>query len=246
MADQAAGAGATQAGAAAAAGAGAAAGAAAAGAQQTTQAAASATNATAADKATGTTTTADGKASTQGDGKAATTADTAAAELEIKLPDGVTADVELMDGFKTLAKEHKLTSEQAQKLVDFNLAAAKKQAERTARAWEQQKKSWEAELKADPEFGGQHFDANMDVANKAARQFGGEALVKVLEDTGLGRHPVLVKMLSAVGKAIADDKVDRGASANHTEAPTLEQHIANIFPKSGAAMIKEHQARKGA
>jgi hypothetical protein len=210
----------------------------------TTQAAGTAQGATATDKATGTTQQADTKASAQADGKAATTAQTSTdAELKIVLPEGVKADVETLDAFKAAAKGLKLTNEQAQKLVDFNLAAAKKQQERAAQQWEQQKKAWEGELKSDPEFGGQNFASNMDFAQKAAKQFGGDALVKVLEDTGLGRHPVLVKALSAVGKAIADDRIDKGAQAGATHQPTMNETIVSLFPKSGQKMIDEHAGR---
>jgi hypothetical protein len=53
---------------------------------------------------------------------------------------------------------------------------------------------------------GSAFNERIDLANKALIKFGGEAAVKVIKEAGLSSDPSLIKMLSEVGKLLAEDK----------------------------------------
>ncbi len=65
---------------------------------------------------------------------------------------------------------------------------------------------WVAKAKADPELGGDKFDANLAVAKKAMDRFATPEFKAYLNETGLGNHPEMLRMLFKTGQAISEDK----------------------------------------
>lgn len=59
---------------------------------------------------------------------------------------------------------------------------------------------------------GADFDSNLVTAKKAAIRFGGEDFAKYLEDTKLGSHPAMLRMMHSVGKAISEDTLIEGGA----------------------------------
>ena len=75
-----------------------------------------------------------------------------------------------------------------------------------------QSKAWAEETKSDPEIGGEHFDAMKSNVGVALRKFDpNKELGRVLEDSGLGNHPAVLRFIHKVGAALAEDTVARGA-----------------------------------
>lgn len=56
------------------------------------------------------------------------------------------------------------------------------------------------------EFGAA-YDQNLNLAKSAVEQFGGEELKAVLNQTGLGNNPELVKAFARIGKMVASDEI---------------------------------------
>lgn len=134
---------------------------------------------------------------------------------EFKMPDGVTLDKAAADEFTAVAKELKLDQATAQKVADVGAKMAQRQAEqRTAEI-----ASWAEQTKADPEIGGEKLAANLAIAQRAIDRFGGDALKEVLNATGLGNHPVLVKAFLKAGQAISEDgSLPRGTASAEVDA----------------------------
>lgn len=128
---------------------------------------------------------------------------------DFKAPEGVELDVGLTDKFKAVAAELKLPAEGAQKVVD--LYAGIKQAE--AEAFTAQVEAWGNEVKADKDIGGAKLDENLATARKAVDTFGTPELKSLLNSTGMGNHPEVVKLMVKIGKAISEDGVVRGKPA---------------------------------
>lgn len=160
---------------------------------------------------------------------------TQASDFTLKLPEGVKAEDGLFKAFVPLAKELGLKGEQAQKLVDLvvsqgteaqKAAQAAQEASRT-----QQFEKWAEAAKADKEYGGADFDANLKTAQRALERFGGKGLVEVLESTGLGNHPDVLRAFYRAGKAIAEDSVGgaHGGSGKGGEMSEAER-LALLFP----------------
>lgn len=126
--------------------------------------------------------------------------------IELKLPDGVEASPAL-EQFKTLAPKLGLKSEGAQQLVDLFLQTQAQQSEAAATQREQQSKGWIEAVKADKELGGGNLNATTKIASDAVRAFGGDELIQVLNATGLGNHPALVRAFYRAGKQLQEDSI---------------------------------------
>lgn len=126
-------------------------------------------------------------------------------EIEIKVPEG--ANEELVTAFKEVAKEIALDSAKAQKIVDVFLDAEKKVVEAQQNEWRETQRKWLAEIQTDPEFGGVHFEKNVNLANRALEKFGGEELIEFLKSSGLSNQPAIVKFCMRVGQAMEPDSI---------------------------------------
>jgi hypothetical protein len=141
------------------------------------------------------------------------------------LPDDFDMNNDTLEEYHTFAKENNLTQEQAQRGVD--MVAQMKQAEMNQ--WVEQQKSWVDEAKSDAEYGGEKFDESISVAVKARDSFGTSEFNEMLDSSGLGNHPEMIRFLNRVGKAISEDSVIVGGSStsNLTREAVLYPSMQN-------------------
>lgn len=161
----------------------------------------------------------------EGDAAPTTPPQTQDTELDIKfdLPEGVTFDEKGAADFKALAKELNLAPDAAKKIADLAASRARAQFEQNRQLID----GWAEQVKADKEIGGDKLTENLAIAKKAVDTFGSPALRELLEATGLGNHPEVVKAFLKAGKAISEDGFVRGAP----KAPTTESDLAkSLFP----------------
>lgn len=125
--------------------------------------------------------------------------------------EGLELDADVMTGFTDWAKANNISQEAAQQLVDLQskLASAETtgRAERLQKALDDQRTGWETQIKSDPEFGGDKFLATMETASKAMQAFGTPELRMLLNESGIGSHPELVKLFHRMGTALTEDKM---------------------------------------
>ena len=144
-----------------------------------------------------------------------------------KAPEGYEVDATLFDEFAPVLKELNLSQEQAQRVVDFAPKLIEATQARTVGAVFEQlgmadRPTWAASLKTDKEFGGDKLAENLAVANKAVQAFGSPALNAILNKTGLGNHPEMVRAFYKVGLQIKEDGfVPGGASGSGPDARRL-------------------------
>lgn len=139
---------------------------------------------------------------------------------EFKTPEGVELDSGLADKFKAIASELKLPADGAQKVVD--LYASVRQAE--AEAFAKQVSDWGEAVKADKEIGGDKLPENLAAARKVIDTFGSEDIKSLLDSTGMGNHPEVVRLLVKVGKALSEDTFVRGKPA-----PAVPKDAASVL-----------------
>lgn len=120
---------------------------------------------------------------------------------EFAMPEGVELDTTARDEFSAVAKELKLDQATAQKVADVGIKMAQRQKE----VFETTKAAWAEQSRTDKEIGGDKFDQNMAVALKTLNAFGSPELKDVLNASGLGNHPAVIKLLVKAGKAISED-----------------------------------------
>lgn len=129
-------------------------------------------------------------------------------------PEGVTLDPAAVEEFTPIAKELGLSQEQAQKLVGVVAGISQRQAEQHAA----QVAEWARQVETDKEIGGDKWATNRALVARARDQFATPELLTLMDSTGLGNHPAVIKHFIAVGKAIADDgHVIGGAPSRPTD-----------------------------
>lgn len=121
-------------------------------------------------------------------------------KYEFKAPDGRQFDNEVIASFSEIAKELNLTQESAQKMLD---KVAPKMAERQAQHVEAIRQEWASLSQGDKEFGGEKIAENLSVAKRALDTFGTPELRSLLNDSGLGNHPELIRFSSELARQSA-------------------------------------------
>lgn len=161
----------------------------------------------------GGTQTTDQTASTQATQTEASTTDATKAQAEVEytfdMPEGVDVDQASLDEFTGIAKELKLPADAAKKFVDL---AAKREIAR-AEAFAKQVETWGSEVKADPELG---KPEHLAIAKKTIDTFGTPELRDLLNSTGMGNHPEVIRMALKIGKAISEDAFVAGRTGGNT------------------------------
>lgn len=154
--------------------------------------------------------------------------DTAPVEIEVKFPDGVKADETFLTEFKSVAKDLKLDSAGAQKLVDLQMKAQKQANDAAAAQWTATQKQWVDSVKADKEIGGAKLAETQEICRQAVARFGGKELSDFLNQTGFGSHPAVVKAFHKIGMSIREDNsAGRVGNGSPTENNKMKQRYPN-------------------
>lgn len=145
-------------------------------------------------------------------------------------PEGSQLDAAVMQQFGDVARELNLPQDKAQLLID---KVAPVIAQRQAEQVETMRTEWAAQATADKEFGGDKLNENLAVAQRAMTQFATPELTKLLNDTGLGNHPEVIRFMVRAGKAVSEDSVVTGG----VPAATGQQSAAQVL-YGGTALKK--------
>lgn len=118
-------------------------------------------------------------------------------------------DTALIEDFKRFAFEQKMSLENARLMAKFYekyvLGQSKKQNQEQAELLQNMQKACEE----DSEFGGMSFHDNMRYAKAAILRFDDGSLAKILNDTGFGSHPEVVRFMYRVGRALAEKEMPK-------------------------------------
>lgn len=125
-------------------------------------------------------------------------------KYELKFADQA-VDAELLAEFTPLAKELKLDNANAQKIADLGLKIQKRTIEASQAAHVERITTWQNEVRADKEIGGDKLTENLMTAKNAVLRFGGQPLMQALQDTGLENNPEVIRAFVKIGRAMKDD-----------------------------------------
>lgn len=143
---------------------------------------------------------------------------------DFKMPEGVTVDADLLGGVAPVLLKHGLTQEAAQELIDaYTAAQVKAEGARQASFAKQVNEEWPAALKTDKVIGGAQYEANVIVAKRAITAFGDQALKDMLQETGLGNHPALVRFAYRAGLTVMEDTIVRPSDQHQGKRPLEER-----------------------
>jgi len=148
------------------------------------------------------------------------------------MPEGFALDEQLLDEFTPVLKELNLPQDAAQKLIDFAPKLVEKTiADTTAAVLDRfglkDAPAWVESVRTDPELGGEKLAEKLGVAQKAMTAFASPELRAVLNKTGLGNHPELIRAFYRAGKAISEDGFVPGGKATTVQNPAARLYDAS-------------------
>lgn len=149
-------------------------------------------------------------------------------KYEFKAQEGSEFNPELIGAFSEVAKELNLSQDAAQKILDKmtpTLAAQQAEAVKAVQA------QWTESAKTDKEFGGEKLAENVAIAKKALDTFGSDELRTLLNESGLGNHPEIIRAFYRAGKAISEDTFvggNKGPAAGNKSV--AQQMYPNMNP----------------
>jgi len=144
---------------------------------------------------------------------------------DFKVPEGVTVNPETLKTFQEKAKALNLTQEQAQEFVDLQSALVTRTRQEAVDTFNKLRGEWKSEseklMKAQPE-------KSIGLVAQARDKFATPELIKILDESGLGDHPEMVRLFIKLGGAIADDTVvDGGKGGGERSAADV------LYPSQG-------------
>lgn len=134
-------------------------------------------------------------------------------KYELKAPEGVELDPAVAQEFEGYARELGLPQDKAQKGFELGAKIAQSVIAKQTADLAALRKGWQEAVKSDKEFGGPKLQESLGHAEKSKQAFLTPELRDVLDKSGLGDHPELVRMWVRVGKLMAEDKIVSGGAA---------------------------------
>lgn len=154
---------------------------------------------------------------------------------DFTMPEGSTIDTEVMTEFTALAKEMNLSKDGAQKLIDLQTQFASKQAQSAMDQWKTTTDKWQQDT---IQALGKGYKQELAFASKAMNEFLDPSEVQefkqIMNDTKMGNHPLLNKMMVKMGKLLAspDSLHGRTDPVTKPDINTKEQFASEMFPKT--------------
>lgn len=146
-------------------------------------------------------------------------------ELELTLPKGVEADPEMLNAFKTMAKETGISAENAQKIVDIYATAHQASQRKHTESWTAQQAEWVKAIQTDKDLGGANLKATQQTTQRAMKAFSTPDFSKFLDQSGLTNHPEMVRFLARVGQTLKEDNI-AGTSTHSGSGKLTDEEVA--------------------
>jgi hypothetical protein len=161
--------------------------------------------------------------------------DTDPGELVVKLSDDSLLDPSYADKISQIAKEKGLSQEQVDLLAGTADQAVKDYVESVqSNHIKTIEKDWPEAVKKDEELGGKNFQESVEVSKRALEALGTPELKELLNESGYGNHPEVVRFFSRLGRKMQDDKlvISNAQNAEPAEDPPVEELF---YGKSGSS-----------
>jgi hypothetical protein len=143
---------------------------------------------------------------------------------EFKAPEGVQFDDTVIGAFSEVAKELNLPQDQAQKVLDKMAPVI---AARQLEQFQAARTEWAEAAKTDKEFGGEKLAENLGTAKKALDALATPELRTLLEESGLGNHPEVIRVFYRAGKAISEDRFVAGQAGKTNQGDARRLYAAS-------------------
>lgn len=165
------------------------------------------------------------KPSDKADDKKADKSDEAIKPVEVKdlkVPKDSNISEAQVEKIAELSTKHKLSTEAAQEILNTQADAQDDARDDVLASIESQHeesiKTWVKDVKSDTELGGAKFNETSEYAQRAVKKFGSEKFIEILNETGYGNHPEVVRAFARIGRAMSDDKLITGSPAKQSKS----------------------------
>ncbi len=137
-------------------------------------------------------------------------------KYDFKMPEGVTANQEAIDSLTPIMQRLGISQEDAQEIVSVqaNIAAQANKAHQEAQV--KTRESWIKNITADPELGGDKLEQTIQVANEGLNRVPFPGVKALLQQTGLGDHPDMIRLFHWVEGKLGDDTFVAGNQSRKT------------------------------
>ncbi|MES1971649.1 MAG: peptidase [Pseudomonadota bacterium] len=159
---------------------------------------------------------------------------------ELTAPEGLALDPAAIELATPVFRELGLSNEQANKLMPVAGQFAQGLLDRHNRQIlgqvQADRKAWLDAAQADPEIGGRHWATTIGTAARALDALGltrGSPFRVLLDESGLGNHPEMIRAFQRVGKAIGEDAFERSSGIHHAKRDRAETLYPEDKPKGG-------------
>ena len=123
-----------------------------------------------------------------------------------------------LDAFGESAREMKLSQEQYQSLVEYDVKRTAEALEAGAAAYNDRMSGWADATKSDTELGGEDLSRNLAVAKLGMDTYGTPELAKILDapseknpdGLGLGNHPEVIRLFNRIGATLKESDLIEG------------------------------------
>jgi len=125
-------------------------------------------------------------------------------DLASVIPEGFELDQTRMDSFTELAKESGLSQEKASKLAAYGIQMMQESAQAVQQQFVERVNAWGEQAKTEL---GAEFNSTVQLAATGVEVLERQIpeLRAMLNETGAGSHPIMVKAMAAIGKLVAED-----------------------------------------
>jgi len=120
---------------------------------------------------------------------------------------------------KEFAEKHKLNNDQATEVLKFHEQVLADYVEAQQAEADKQLAEWRKEVIESPEYGGDNLEATKQKARKLVKTFASDGLIELLESTGYGDNPEVVKFLADVGGVFTDESLALGKRSSVAKTP---------------------------
>lgn len=159
-------------------------------------------------------------------------------KYEFKAPEGMVLDEAAVTAFEPWARKHNLTQEAAQELVDLYAAQVGTSVKQFQDAVAKQREDWMTFTKADPELGGHKLAETRLAVQRGMERYkkdnaaGHKELSELMDSTGIGNSPAVIRLMAWVGKAMAEDTIVTSTGTTPEDDNSPGARAQRMFAKS--------------
>lgn len=146
-------------------------------------------------------------------------------KYDLKMPKESYLDESVVDNLAEWAKKNNLTNAEAQAVLERENGLRAAIVKGHQEELDNSAASWLEESKSDGEIGGDNFNETVALAKRVVDKFATPALIKALNESGLGNHPEVIRVFKRIGEHLKDD----GLVLANSDLGKQERNLEDIF-----------------